>query len=61
MEKGQRATGDRLRFDLYLTDAFNSAVFGPVRETVEDDRFVMHKPAPVHTNDRQSAFRFPKR
>jgi len=39
--------GRRLRFDHYLTETFNTAVFGPLREKTEDDRFVMAKPTPL--------------
>ena len=34
----------RLRFDQFLTDVFNTAVFGPLRETMQDSRSLSGKP-----------------
>jgi len=47
MKSGETSVGGRLRFDQYLTDTFNTVVFGPLREKSEDDRFVMAKPTPL--------------
>lgn len=47
MKAGETSIGGRLRFDQYLTETFNTVVFGPLREKTEDDRFVMAKPTPL--------------
>lgn len=47
MKKERPSEGLRLRFDQYLTEKFNAAVFAPWREEAEDIRTLTIKPAPL--------------
>lgn len=54
MKKGRPSEGLRLRFDQYLTEKFNAAVFAPWREEAEDIRTLTIKPAPLPRSPQSS-------
>ncbi|MFQ3621915.1 MAG: hypothetical protein SNJ73_00065 [Acetobacteraceae bacterium] len=43
-----------MRFDQYLTETFNAAVFAPWREEVEDIRTLTIKPTPLARSPQSS-------